>query len=571
MIENRFGKFRILETVGVGGMSTVYHAVDELLDREVALKLLNVFKASNSVEARRLRRELQITQRLKHPHIITIYEFGEINERFYLAMEYMAKGSLAQYFANPMSICLRDSAKILRALGSALDYAHSHDVVHRDLKLENVLIGERNRPMLSDFGIAHMPNMSHLTVTGQVLGTPLYMAPEQFNGARDVDYRVDLYALAVIGYLLATGYFPFASELALHILNQQLNAEPPLPSNLNPRLPRSLDEVLLKGLAKDPADRYASAGEFAQAFTSATQAIQDTEVVILTSQPTPILDHTRAFVGLPTPVVPNPAGGRKRGTQRLVRAAASVVGVLLLILLLSAGNSLFNVLATPTTSASVIGEQATATPSSTAALAPSATAATEEAVDFLAPTNTVEPTFTDTTVPPALLASTAPATPTPDVGKLFATYMSRYPTATATDQSKPSPSPTSTPRPSATRTPTTPPTASATRTASPTATPRPSATRTPIPPTYTSVPPTQPPPTPVPPTPVPATQVPPTQVPPTQVPPTQVPPTQVPPTQVPPTQVPPTSVPPTQPPPTSIIEPLVPPIVPTLVGGLLGG
>src|SRR5579871_2497685 len=251
MNETRFGKYNLLGVVGSGGLATVYKATDEELKREVALKVLNSTWPSDSVVAQRFRRELEIAQRLHHPHIISIYEYGEVNERLYLAMEYMAKGSLSRHFAKPTSIRLSATAKIIQSVASALDYAHSQQVIHRDLKLENILIDANNRLVLSDFGIAYVPSSSRLTVTGDVFGTPLYIPPEQIIGTKAVDARADCYSLAVIAYLLSVGYFPFSSESSLETINRHLVSAPPVPSHLNPRLPNLLNIVLLRGLAKD--------------------------------------------------------------------------------------------------------------------------------------------------------------------------------------------------------------------------------------------------------------------------------------------------------------------------------
>ncbi len=150
MIETEFGKYQLRGVLGSGGLATVYRAHDTELNRDVALKILNSNWPTKSVVAKRFRRELEIAQSLDHPHIIDIYEYGEVGERLYLAMEYMEKGSFSRYFAKARSLRLGATAKILRELASALDYAHSQGVVHRDLKLENILLGEKNRLVLTD-------------------------------------------------------------------------------------------------------------------------------------------------------------------------------------------------------------------------------------------------------------------------------------------------------------------------------------------------------------------------------------------------------------------------------------
>jgi serine/threonine protein kinase len=295
MLQGEFGKYKIEKVVGMGGMSIVYRAFDQSLNRETALKVLNVRRMGNPLEIRRFQRELEITQRLRHPNIIDIYEYGEVENFAYLAMEFMPGGSLAERYANPVHLTLGESAELLKVIASALDFAHAEGVLHRDLKLSNILIAADGRLTLSDFGLALMQDESRITRTGQTFGTPVYMSPEQVNGVRNIDYRADIYSFAVIAYLLATGYFPFMTSNTMMILNQQLRERAPLPSKLNPLLPEGLNEVLLKGLSKKPEERYASAGALARAFSEVVAGIEDTEIVILTSQPTPIIESSNHY------------------------------------------------------------------------------------------------------------------------------------------------------------------------------------------------------------------------------------------------------------------------------------
>ena len=352
MLHGDFGKYQIEEVIGVGGMSVVYRAVDTALNRTVAIKILNMQQAVDAQEARRFQREAQIVQKLRHPHIINLYEYGEIEDQPYLVMEYMPGGSLAQHFLKPVSVTLGESAGWLKAIASALDYAHANGVIHRDLKLENILIDEQGQLMLSDFGIARMIDATRLTESGQIFGTPLYMSPEQVRGVKDVDFRADIYSLSVIAYLLATGYFPFSGISSLAILNQHLGGTAPLPSNLNPRLPSQTDWVLYKGLSKLPQDRFASAGALAQAFEATVSSASAADIVILTAQPTPILAPGSIFsegrrIGSDTErngKVVSPAPQSPPPRRRLVFTGCLgglVVFVLLGILLLMQNNPLF--------------------------------------------------------------------------------------------------------------------------------------------------------------------------------------------------------------------------------------
>ncbi len=471
MNETRFGKYRLMEVVGSGGLATVYRATDEELRREVALKVLNANWPADSVVARRFRRELDIAQRLHHPHIISIYEYGEVNERLYLAMEYMAEGSLSRHFSKPTSIRLGETAKIIQAVASALDYAHSQQVIHRDLKMENILIGENNRIVLSDFGIAYVPSSNRLTATGDVFGTPLYIPPEQVVGAKTVDARADAYSLAVIAYLLSVGYFPFSSESSLEMLHRHLVSAPPVPSHLNPRLPDALNVILLRELAKDPNERYGSAGEFAKAFTQAISAagIDSTETIVLAWQPTPITTVPQDYAGLesflnspykteliagiasaPTTMTPP----TKAKPQYLRILPGIIAAIVLTALVLSLGSNVIN--APPDPVLPTATAPSTATGMMTATLSPEMMATYQSRVrsllSFVAAmipsgtptafsTNTPLPTDTPTDVPTDTVTPTQPRIPATRVP----TSIPVPPTSAPTHQPTSRPQPTSPP------------------------------------------------------------------------------------------------------------------------------
>lgn len=268
---SRFGPYIVQEKLGAGAMAVVYKAYHEEKQATVALKVLRASLAEQDEVIERFKQEVTIANRLRHPHIVPVYDYGTLKGRSYMAMRYMAGGTLAKRFAQPTEIAPQEAVRLMRQVGSALDYAHAQGVVHRDLKLENILLDQRGDAALSDFGIARIVDGARLTATGGVIGTPMYIAPEQAM-ASEIDYRADLYSLGVIMYLITVGYFPFDGTSVLAILNKHLSAQPPLPSSVNPNLPAALDVVLLKALAKDPADRYSSADilveSFARAITS---------------------------------------------------------------------------------------------------------------------------------------------------------------------------------------------------------------------------------------------------------------------------------------------------------------
>ncbi|MFN8375440.1 MAG: protein kinase [Anaerolineae bacterium] len=269
---NQLGPYLILEMLDKGGMSLVYKARDQRDNGLVALKLLHPYLINDPDTLKRFQREARLITDFDHPHIVTLRDFGEIDGYFYLAMRYMAGGNLVRHFPMTARFDLEKTLKVLKQVASALDYAHARSVVHRDLKLENILMDENGDCALSDFGIAHVIDGTRYTATGQLTGTPNYMSPEQARGRSDIDYRADLYAFAVLAYRIATGTFPFRADDPLVILHQHINDLPPTPSTLNPLLPRELDYVLWRGLAKAPEHRYTSASEFVTAFEQAFAA-----------------------------------------------------------------------------------------------------------------------------------------------------------------------------------------------------------------------------------------------------------------------------------------------------------
>jgi serine/threonine-protein kinase len=275
-----FGPYIIQEKLGAGGMAAVYKAHDEESGEIVALKVLHATLAAQEDVVMRFRQEVEIANRLRHSHVVSVHKQGVIKNRPYMVMQYMPGGTLAKRFEQPTEITSQHAVRVMRHIGSALDYAHRQNVVHRDLKLENILLDSRGDAYLSDFGIARIVGGERLTMTGSVVGTPLYLSPEQARGKFDLDYRSDLYSLAVIAYVLAVGRFPFDANNVLAILNMHLTAPPPLPSQVNPNLSPALDAVLLKGLAKRPEERYRSADAFIEAFAKAAQEGEPSRAVI---------------------------------------------------------------------------------------------------------------------------------------------------------------------------------------------------------------------------------------------------------------------------------------------------
>jgi serine/threonine protein kinase len=260
----RFGPFIVGEKLGSGGMAVVYKAYNTETQRKVALKVLRSVVAENPASVERFEQEAVIASRLRHPHVVEIYSHDALNKRHYLEMQYMAGGTLQTRLSHPTVMTVQESIRLLRQVAAGLDYAHHQGVIHRDIKLENVLLDDKGQAALGDFGIARAADSAKLTATGMMIGTPMYLSPEQILGEPH-DHRADLYALGIIAYVLIVGQFPFDGEKIATILNAHLSQPAPVPSTLNRLIPHTLDMVLLKALAKRPDERYPSADMFVEA------------------------------------------------------------------------------------------------------------------------------------------------------------------------------------------------------------------------------------------------------------------------------------------------------------------
>lgn len=264
-----FGPYRLIEGVGRGGMAEVYLAEDERLDRQVAVKILPAAMAMDQTFRARFEREARAAARLQHPHILSVYDFGEQDGIPYLVMPYITGGSLAQIIATARGpLPLNKVAQWLEEMASALQYAHDQGIIHRDVKPGNMLVGPGEHLLLSDFGIAKvMDTTTALTNTGTSVGSPEYMAPEQAKGG--ADYRSDIYALGIVLYQMLTGRVPFSASTPMQVMLQHVQEPPPAPRTLNPALSPQVEAVVLHALAKDPNQRFQSASQLAEAFKAA--------------------------------------------------------------------------------------------------------------------------------------------------------------------------------------------------------------------------------------------------------------------------------------------------------------
>lgn len=260
LLPERIGDYRLLRLIGRGGMGVVYEALHEPTQRPAALKMLSRMSQADKIARERFNREAEATAKLTHPNIVQVYEVGEHQGQPFLALEYIAGPSLADALKKSRQ-SPREAAGIVEQLARAVHYAHEQGIIHRDLKPANVLLSP-DRPKITDFGLAQHLESTDLTITGEVVGTPDYMSPEQARGKcsrGNISQAADIYALGAILYASLTGRPPFQGATALDALELVRLHDPILPSRIIHAVPRDLETICLKCLEKDPARRYASA------------------------------------------------------------------------------------------------------------------------------------------------------------------------------------------------------------------------------------------------------------------------------------------------------------------------
>lgn len=350
VIGDTVGPYRIIDQIGQGGMATVFKAYHANLDRYVALKVLHPAFTEDPNFLERFKREAQIVAKLEHPSIVPVYDFDDVSGQPYLVMKFIEGETLkARLKLQPPT--LLETIRMLEVVANGLTYAHQQGILHRDIKPSNIMLDRQGAPYIADFGLARIAQAGESTLSqDMMLGTPQYISPEQAQGARDLGPSTDIYSLGVVLYEIVVGRVPFNADTPYAIVHDHIYKSLPLPSHVNSSVPLPVERVLLKTLAKNPLDRYASAVDMVAAFRQAVEEAGMTELSAAQYRPTtaPVstsavtapefMAQTPPYPAVPAPMMhPTGSSSARRLAQRKRRNLwiLSGIGALLLICLTS--------------------------------------------------------------------------------------------------------------------------------------------------------------------------------------------------------------------------------------------
>ena len=291
------GRYQVQDKIGAGGMATVFRGLDEVLGRTVAIKTMLPQYASDPSFAARFKQEAQAAAALQSPYIVSVYDWGKDADTYYIVMEYLRGTDLKSGIRKHGALDCKKVAQIGSQIAQALSVAHRHDIIHRDIKPQNIMVQPDGNIKVMDFGIARAKN-SHLTQDNSVLGTAHYVSPEQTQG-KELGPTTDIYSLGIVMYEAATGQVPFQGDDAISVALKQVNEQPKPPSQLNPKVDPSLESIILKCMQKDPAARFQTADELYRTlrdYLAGRMASVNTATAMLPAQPTNKLERGAGVV-----------------------------------------------------------------------------------------------------------------------------------------------------------------------------------------------------------------------------------------------------------------------------------
>ncbi|MBN1440390.1 MAG: serine/threonine protein kinase [Anaerolineales bacterium] len=302
MLPQRIGRYRILDKIGSGGMAVVYLGQDETFGRQVAVKVLPTHLGQDPDNRERFRREAKAIATLEHAAVVPVYDYGEDGDQLFLVMRFMQGGSIKDRLSRGR-LPAPAACAVMRRVASGLDKAHSLGMIHRDIKPGNILFDLEDNPYITDFGLVKLVESSVQLTHSEFFGTPAYTSPEQCQGEKTIDGRADVYSLAAVFYHMVTGCPPYESENAMALLMKHVSGPIPLLSSAAPDLPAAMQTVIDRGMAKEPADRYPTAGEMAKDAERILDAAPPAESLPLTESARPL-----SFDALRAPHAAPPAG-----------------------------------------------------------------------------------------------------------------------------------------------------------------------------------------------------------------------------------------------------------------------
>jgi len=323
-------RYEILSPLGRGGMGMVYKAHDRTLDETVAIKVLHPNFAQDPRMAQRFKSEIKLARKVRHKNVCTIHDYGEEQGLLFISMELIEGVDLKRFLREQGGIGAEQAYDVGIQVAEGLQAVHDAGIVHRDLKTPNIMLDPQGVARLMDFGIAKRLGDGTLTATGQIVGTPEYMSPEQAQG-HPVDFRSDIYALGIVLYEIFTGRVPFRGETPISTILKHLNEPPPLEGPPAARIPPGVRVVLKKALAKDPANRYAKARDLAEALRDARSPSRRQQPIATEVLEAPTVAAPPPRGATPSPRQDPPAPRRSRGLLWAGGGAAVVVGLLLLV------------------------------------------------------------------------------------------------------------------------------------------------------------------------------------------------------------------------------------------------